>query len=223
MSVAGERKRISDQHEQAVIQAFAEYLREKGNQVIVLDRSEEASQGDGLLLVGNQHRWLEIISIYQNDEEAKELWQSVTPGESPPPHPLDISKSLIPRKFHERLIEGVIKKLEKGQKPNSGYLTSKNQWGPGVLIADCRDPLIDLDCPMEQMFVLDELNSKYDSILSLNESEIFKEVFLYVPINWSNQRKFIPFLEDFFRLKSFADFYDQSQRGESLSERGDEL
>jgi len=177
------REAIQHTHEVVVIEEFAKFFKNNGQIVEVLHHPQIPHMGDGILLINQHKQWVEIVDVYLNKKEAKDLWQSITPGEKAEPKSLSFKDSIRPREFHKVLVSEIKKKLE-----NKGYQDSLKIWGAGMLICVCRDPLVDFDCEIEREFVYSEFTGENLIQLRKLNDKVFKETYLFV--HASGQRKF---------------------------------
>ena len=171
MSIAEQRQEIQKNHETDVVEAFAKFLRNNGRNVNVLTRPDEPSFGDGLLIIDHHEQWLEILDVHTRENEARQIWKSITPEEKAEPQKLSVKDSMNPRNFHEVLIDNIKKKLNK-----PGYRDAVRKWGSGILICVCQDDTVNYDWDMEKEFVENEFTgASLEQLCKMND-RVFKYI-----------------------------------------------
>jgi hypothetical protein len=126
------RHLVQKQHERAIVAAFLEYLnRRRRTNFVVID---EPDPPDAIIQSPRRICWIEVGSVYWNDEWARDLFSYATPREvhkpveSGPYYEMD---SL----FAERFVAVLRKKLA-----NRCYTQWSHRYGPGYLVLPMLSP-----------------------------------------------------------------------------------
>jgi len=159
------RDRISDAHQNAVIDQFVEWLNlDKNTNFKVLERPDPP---DAIIFNGKTTTWVEHCDLYRSSDEARSELSFVTPGEKHIPH----SENPISdpdNRIAQQLVKRIKDKLTK-----SSYADSFCKYGRGYLVISERDPLFDNDS-------LKAIDMVIESSTFNEDKKYIKEVYLAV-------------------------------------------
>lgn len=127
------RKTIKNSHENYVINQFiAWYNKRHRTRYAIVDKPDPP---DAIVRSSRRTQWIEHCDIYRNEEEAREEYSAIVPGERFVPH----SEHPIfepDKRTGSALLAAIANKLSK-----TSYEDYVIKYGKGILIANERDPL----------------------------------------------------------------------------------
>ncbi|MFC1677346.1 hypothetical protein ACFL3G_09835 [Planctomycetota bacterium] len=129
------RKLIKKGHEKSVINKFVDFYSSNSHQKMSVTKwSKNSESFDALIKIGDQISWVEHADIYRSNDEAREEYSYITPGEHPCPHsehPIVAPDSRIATAFVQVLEKKLIKQ---------SYSATSTEYGKGFLLLTERDP-----------------------------------------------------------------------------------
>ena len=131
------RRSVQEAHERFVVKQLLAALNHRHRASFVV--TAEPNPPEAIIRSGRTVRWVEVVTAFWNEAEAKDLYSYATPGEKYAPANEGLLMGMTPE-FSENFANVVQKKLEKDT-----YLSFRDSYGPGYLAVSVQFPFFKRD------------------------------------------------------------------------------
>ena len=131
------RRFVQEAHERLVVKQFLSALNTRHRSSFLV--TSEPNPPEAIIQSRQTVRWVEVVTAFWNEAEAKDLYSYATPGERHVPGNEGLLVNMTPQ-FSENFAAAVQKKLEKNT-----YVPFRDFYGPGYLAVSVQFPFFDRD------------------------------------------------------------------------------